>query len=238
MGIRGELFSKVVQLDKRTYFFNVKENRFGDLYLNIVESKNKDSGGFDRQSVVLFADDLQAFLGGFDEALKILEKSEREKRKNARPKGRFSEGERSSGGRPAGEGASGERSSGGRSTGSRPYNEGKGGHDRGRDNGNRPEYPRGGASGDRTYGERGDRAHVDRNDRAPAGRGPFQKKPFNDRAFGGGEKPGYGENGEKRKTWVKRGTADSHSRPKKAGSVARTTGVGPKRKVRSVKPRD
>ena len=48
MGVRGELFSNKVMLANRTYFFNVKENRMGDLYLNIVESKNRDNGGFDR----------------------------------------------------------------------------------------------------------------------------------------------------------------------------------------------
>jgi hypothetical protein len=81
MGIRGELFSTKVLLQNRTYFFNVKENRMGDLYLNIVESKNRDSGGFERQSVVLFAEDLTEFLKGFDESLRVMEKAEREKRR-------------------------------------------------------------------------------------------------------------------------------------------------------------
>ena len=81
MGVRGELFSTKVALQNRTYFFNVKENRLGDLYLNIVESKNRDDSGFDRQSVILFADDLQQFLRGFDDALRVLEKSVREKRR-------------------------------------------------------------------------------------------------------------------------------------------------------------
>jgi len=85
MGQRGELFSTRVLLQNRTYFFNVKENRMGDLYLNIVESKNRDDGGFDRQSVILFADDLQEFLKGFDESLRILEKETREKRRAFRP---------------------------------------------------------------------------------------------------------------------------------------------------------
>ncbi|MDR2048057.1 MAG: DUF3276 family protein, partial [Treponema sp.] len=58
MGIRGEIFSTKLLLQNRTYFFNVKENRLGDLYLNIVESKNKEPGGFERQSVIVFADDL------------------------------------------------------------------------------------------------------------------------------------------------------------------------------------
>ena len=93
MGVRGEVFSTKVILQNRTYFFNVKENRLGDLYLNIVESKNRAEGGFERQSVILFAEDLQEFLGGFDESLRVLEKAYREKRRGppksaARPAGR------------------------------------------------------------------------------------------------------------------------------------------------------
>ncbi|MDR0558095.1 MAG: DUF3276 family protein [Treponema sp.] len=84
MGLRGEIFSTRVQLQNRTYFFNVKENRLGDIYLNIVESKNRDEGGFERQSVVLFADDLTQFLGGFEEALKVMDKAGREKKRAAR----------------------------------------------------------------------------------------------------------------------------------------------------------
>jgi hypothetical protein len=83
MGIRGELFSTKVLLQNRTYFFNVKENRMGDLYLNIVESKNREAGGFERQSVVLFADDLQEFLQGFDDSLRVMEKAVREKKRAA-----------------------------------------------------------------------------------------------------------------------------------------------------------
>ena len=90
MGVRGELFSNKVILPNRTYFFNVKENRMGDLYLNIVESKNRDSGGFDRQSVILFADDLQEFLKGFDESLRVLEKAQREKRHSGRKRDQIS----------------------------------------------------------------------------------------------------------------------------------------------------
>ena len=94
MGVRGEIFSNRVMLPNRTYFFNVKENRMGDIYLNIVESKNRETGGFERQSVVLFADDLQEFLKGFDESLKVLEKAVREKRRggkteSSKPRGSF-----------------------------------------------------------------------------------------------------------------------------------------------------
>jgi hypothetical protein len=57
----------------------------GDLYLNIVESKNRDTGGFERQSVILFAEDLQDFLKGFDDSLRVLEKAIRERTRSGRP---------------------------------------------------------------------------------------------------------------------------------------------------------
>ncbi|MDR3123345.1 MAG: DUF3276 family protein [Treponema sp.] len=110
MGIRGEIYSTTVGLPNRTYFFNVKENRLGDLYLNIVESKNKDSGGFERQSVILFADDLSEFLKGFDESLRALEKAVKEKRRGG---GRENRPRDSSGGRrperPDAEGEAGKK---------------------------------------------------------------------------------------------------------------------------------
>ena len=108
MGLRGELFSTRVMLPNRTYFFNVKENRMGDLYLNIVESKNRETGDFDRQSVILFADDLQEFLKGFDESLRVLEKEMRERRRLARADTREARGR--SGGSERGEKHGGHRS--------------------------------------------------------------------------------------------------------------------------------
>jgi hypothetical protein len=84
MGIRGEIFSTKVLLQNRSYFFNIKENRMGDLYLNIVESKNRESGGFERQSVLLIAEDLQDFLKGFDDSLRVMERAIRERKKFTR----------------------------------------------------------------------------------------------------------------------------------------------------------
>jgi hypothetical protein len=81
MGIRGEIFSTNLKLKNRTYFFNVKENRMGDLYLNVVESKNQETGGFERQSVVIFNEDMAGFLEKFDDALKELQKAVRDKKK-------------------------------------------------------------------------------------------------------------------------------------------------------------
>ncbi|MDR1307079.1 MAG: DUF3276 family protein [Treponema sp.] len=113
MGIRGELFSTKLILPNRTYFLNVKENRLGDLYLNIVESKNKETGGFDRQSVIVFADDLPAFLGEFDKSLKVLERAAREQKRNPPDRGKRRDSEPDGGDRN-GRG-SGEKTAAGRS---------------------------------------------------------------------------------------------------------------------------
>ncbi len=74
MAIRGELFTKQVTLDNRSYFFNVKQNRTGDVFLQVVESKSKDGGDFDRHQIAIFADDLQKFLQGMDDSLQFIEK--------------------------------------------------------------------------------------------------------------------------------------------------------------------
>ena len=63
MGARGELFTTQVILDNRSYFFNVKENRTGDVFLQIVE-----------------------YLKGFEAALSFIEKQQKEKSKLAMQK--------------------------------------------------------------------------------------------------------------------------------------------------------
>ena len=73
MGTRGEIFSSKANTPKRTYFFNVKENRNGDIFLNIVESKRGEgSEEFERRSLVVFREDLDEFTQGLDRALKFL----------------------------------------------------------------------------------------------------------------------------------------------------------------------
>ena len=163
MGIRGELFSNKVILPNRTYFFNVKENRMGDLYLNIVESKNRDTGGFDRQSVILFADDLQEFLKGFDESLKVLEKAIRDKKHHGKGTAKREEGRERNNERPVREhgGERGERNgrgerrerAGGRGNTGRSFHGERGNPERG---------SRGGARGRNTDRER-------KNDRSERG---------------------------------------------------------------------
>jgi hypothetical protein len=76
MGTRGEIFSSKANTAKRTYFFNVKENRTGDVYLNIVESKKsgEDAAHFERRSLIVFREDLEAFLEAFDKAVGFIRK--------------------------------------------------------------------------------------------------------------------------------------------------------------------
>ena len=67
MGIRGELYTTQVTLANRSYFFNVKENRTGDVFLQIVESKNgKEGVERDRHQIAIFEEDMQKFFGGLD----------------------------------------------------------------------------------------------------------------------------------------------------------------------------
>ncbi len=86
MGARGELFTTQIYLDNRSYFFNVKENRTGDVFLQIVESKNRDGVEADRHQIAIFAEDMQKFLQGLEKSLDYVEKDRKQRQKAAREK--------------------------------------------------------------------------------------------------------------------------------------------------------
>lgn len=86
MGVRGELYTTQVVLDNRTYFFNVKENRTGDVFLQVVESKSKNGEDFDRHAIVIFAEEMQKFCKGFENSLSFIEKNQKEQKKKAAEK--------------------------------------------------------------------------------------------------------------------------------------------------------
>lgn len=83
MGARGELYTTQIVLDNRSYFFNIKENRSGDLFLQIVESKNKNGEAFDRHQIAVFSEDMQNFCKGFENALAFIDKKRKEQAKLA-----------------------------------------------------------------------------------------------------------------------------------------------------------
>ena len=60
-------------MEKELIFFNVKENRHGDLFLNIVESKKHDGSGFERHSVIVFSEDLEDFVSEFKKAVEFMQ---------------------------------------------------------------------------------------------------------------------------------------------------------------------
>ena len=72
MGTRGEVFSSRANTAKRTYFFNVKENRTGDLFLSIVESKKSEEDRFERRTVMVFKEDLASFVEAFQSAVSYI----------------------------------------------------------------------------------------------------------------------------------------------------------------------
>ena len=78
MGIRGEVFSTKTSTGKRTYFFNIKENRHGDLFLNMVESKKQMDSSFERHSMIVFEEDLETFMEGLNQAVDFLRKDKKE----------------------------------------------------------------------------------------------------------------------------------------------------------------
>ena len=81
MGVRGELFTTEVYLDNLSYFFNIKENRTGDVFLQIVESKNRDGTDVDRHQIAIFADDMQKFLQGMEKSLSFMDKDRKARAK-------------------------------------------------------------------------------------------------------------------------------------------------------------
>lgn len=85
---RGEIFTERFSTGKqRTYFFNVKENRLGDLFLNIVESKESENAlGFERHQVVIFKEDLPEFLQVFNRAVDAMHNPDKKRVKIVKKK--------------------------------------------------------------------------------------------------------------------------------------------------------
>ncbi|AJW72883.1 DUF3276 family protein [Borrelia hermsii] len=75
MGERGEVYSdKLFTNSDRTYFFNVKENRKGDYFLNIVESKRNVNGDFERHSVFVYEENIEEFESNLLRAISVIKK--------------------------------------------------------------------------------------------------------------------------------------------------------------------
>lgn len=66
-----EIYKSTLRAGSRTYFFDVKKASTGKLYLDINESKKKSDGTFQRNSVMIFPEDIKHFK---NEIIEIYEK--------------------------------------------------------------------------------------------------------------------------------------------------------------------
>lgn len=72
-GYRDEIYSNAVRAGKRTYFFDIKSTRGGDLYLTITESKKKFHPDgkffFEKHKIFLYKEDFEKFSEGLKDSL-------------------------------------------------------------------------------------------------------------------------------------------------------------------------
>lgn len=91
---REIVFSKVIKAGKRIYYVDVKENRHGEMYLALTESKKVVSGSedapqvsFEKHKLFLYREDFQKFLTGLQEAVDFIE----DKQGKAEPRPEYSD---------------------------------------------------------------------------------------------------------------------------------------------------
>lgn len=63
-----EIYSDKITKGSRTYFFDIKKSKNGDLYLKISESK-KTASGFEHHRLMIFDEDLKDFVETFKKSL-------------------------------------------------------------------------------------------------------------------------------------------------------------------------
>jgi hypothetical protein len=56
-----EVYTNKIQAGSRTYFFDIKKTKRGDLYFNITEARSFSSG-FERHRIMVFDEDIDNFL--------------------------------------------------------------------------------------------------------------------------------------------------------------------------------
>jgi hypothetical protein len=71
-----EIYSKKIACGKRTYFFNLKEQDSGTLFVDIVESQyNREADRHQRIRMVIFEDHIDTFLESLREIAEELKKA-------------------------------------------------------------------------------------------------------------------------------------------------------------------
>lgn len=77
---KSEIYSKSVRAGKRTYFFDVKSTKDGNLYLTVTESKRRlrhDGNGFfyEKHKIFLYKEDFIKFSDGLTEVVEYIRKN-------------------------------------------------------------------------------------------------------------------------------------------------------------------
>ncbi len=89
MGVRGELYSEKLTVadGKRSYFFNVKQNRNGDHFIVIAENVFKFDDRVDRQQIVVYEEHLDDFRYALNKAITMMKKTtDMQKKQNTLPR--------------------------------------------------------------------------------------------------------------------------------------------------------
>lgn len=77
-GYKDEIYSKSVRAGKRTYFFDIKSTRGGDLYVTVTESKKKFNADgkffFEKHKIFLYKEDFEKFAEGLTDVVEEIEK--------------------------------------------------------------------------------------------------------------------------------------------------------------------
>lgn len=75
-----EVYSNSIRAGKRTYFFDVRKTRNGEMFLTITESKKimKEEGTFhfEKHKIFLYKEDFEKFSNGLKEALYFISNPE------------------------------------------------------------------------------------------------------------------------------------------------------------------
>ncbi len=74
---QNEVFSEAVRAGKRTYFFDVKQTRGGEYYINITESIRKFNDGdakffYEKHRLFLYREDFEKFKEGLETAIRFI----------------------------------------------------------------------------------------------------------------------------------------------------------------------
>ena len=74
-----DVYSKVVRAGKRTYFFDVKSTRGGDLFLTITESRKRvgvdGNARFEKNKIYLYKEDFDKYADGLNDVVEFVKRN-------------------------------------------------------------------------------------------------------------------------------------------------------------------